>query len=272
MSQGRHDPEDSISWRGRSLKLSAPARWLALGLSDLLRCPVPGLLHGLVASAFAWWLVWQAHDRFWLLSGAFSGFLIVAPLLASAIYQVSFDLERGHRTGFVSSLRVWRRRDGRMIAFGVLLGLSGTGWVISSASLITAWAQQPILTPMDFLRHVVIAETGWLFEAWLCLGALLAAPMFASSVVALPLLLDQPHVTLRSAVLQSWLAVLNHPVICGIWAFALMSLTLLGMALGLLGLIVILPWLGHASWHAYRDLRPGSIHDASLGGSSRMWY
>lgn len=271
MSVHPHDPEDSMAWRGRSLRLSAPARWLALGLRDLLNCPAPGLLHGLAASAFAWVLIWQAHDRFWLLSGAFSGFLIVAPLLASALYQVSFDLERRQQTGCLAAFRIWKRRDGRLVVFGVLLGLSGTGWVVCSASLITALATQPILTPADFLRHVVIADTGWLFELWLGLGALLAAPMFASSVVAIPLLLDQPRVTLREAVLQSWIAVLNHPVICGLWAFALMALTLLGMALGLLGLIVILPWLGHASWHAYRDLRPGSIHDASLGGSSRMF-
>jgi len=247
-------------------------RWLALGLQDLIRCPAPGLWHGFAASVFAWLLAWQAHDRFWLLSGAFSGFLIVAPLLASALYQVSFDLERQQKTGCLAALRIWKRRDRRLIAFGMLLGLSGTGWVICSASLITAWASQPIHTPADFLRFVVIAPTGWLFEIWLGLGALLAAPMFASSVVAIPLLLDQPRVSLREAILQSWAAVLNHPSICGLWAFALMALTLLGMALGMLGLIVILPWLGHASWHAYRDLRPGSLHDPSLGGSSRMWY
>ena len=93
----------------------------------------------------------------------------------------------------------------------------------------------------------------WLFELWLALGGVMAAPMFASSVVAMPLLLDR-RVDVLQAVLTSWQAVLTNPLPLALWAALLMGLTVLGLGTLLLGLIVVLPILGHASWHAYRDL------------------
>ena len=81
----------------------------------------------------------------------------------------------------------------------------------------------------------------------------MAAPLFASSVVSMPLLLDR-RVDVLQAVLTSWQTVLTNPLPMALWAALIMGLTLLGMATALVGLIVVMPWLGHASWHAYRAL------------------
>jgi uncharacterized membrane protein len=134
-----------------------------------------------------------------------------------------------------------------------LLALAGTGWVLTSAALITLLSPVPITTPLDFIRHVVMAPDGYLFELWLGLGGLLAAPIFASSAIAIPLLLDR-RVSLMQAVLASWSAVLANPLPMALWAALIMGFTLLGMGSALLGLIAVVPMLGHASWHAYRDL------------------
>jgi len=74
--------------------------------------------------------------------------------------------------------------------------------------------------------------------------------------VAIPLLLDT-RASVLEAVLTSWRVVLASPGPLALWAALIMALTLLGMALALLGLIVVVPWLAHASWHAYRDLVVG---------------
>jgi uncharacterized membrane protein len=92
-----------------------------------------------------------------------------------------------------------------------------------------------------------------LFEIWLALGGFLAAPVFASSVVAMPMLLDRP-ISVLGAVLTSWRVVMEHPLPMALWAALLLALTFAGMVTLLLGLIVVAPWLAHASWHAYRDL------------------
>jgi uncharacterized membrane protein len=69
----------------------------------------------------------------------------------------------------------------------------------------------------------------------------------------MPMLLDRP-VGVLGAVFTSWRVVMEHPLPMALWAGVIMGLTALGMALALAGLVVILPWLAHSSWHAYRDL------------------
>ena len=148
---------------------------------------------------------------------------------------------------------LWGSGDRRLITFGLLLGLAGTGWVLTSAGLITLWSPVPIAKPVDFLRHVVLVREVGLFEVWLLLGVLLAAPVFASSVVALPMLVDTT-VPVSMAVTTSWRAVAEHPVPMALWAVTIVVLMGLGMATALLGLIVLIPLIAHASWHAYCDL------------------
>ncbi len=137
--------------------------------------------------------------------------------------------------------------------FGALLALAGTGWVLTSAALITLLAPVPITTPLEFIRHVMLARNGFLFELWLALGGVLAAPIFASTAITIPLLLDR-RVTLMQAILTSWRAVLANPLPMAFWAALIMGFTLLGLGSALLGLVAVIPMLGHASWHAYRDL------------------
>lgn len=238
----------------RPLDGRAPLRWLASGWRDLWANPLPGLMHGVALAAFGALLLWLAHDQFWWLAGAFSGFLIVAPVLACGLYAVSRQAQQGRRMGCREVMGVWLSGDRRLIAFGLLLVLAGTGWVLTSAGLITLWASAPVEKPADFLRHVVLAPAPGLFEVWLLLGALLAAPMFASSVVTLPLLMDT-RLPLWMAIGESWRAVGSHPVVMAWWAALIAALVILGLATGLIGLVVVVPLLGHASWHAYVDLR-----------------
>ncbi|MDO5624356.1 MAG: DUF2189 domain-containing protein [Pseudomonadota bacterium] len=247
----------------RDVSVNAPFTWLALGWRDMWRCGPWSLLQGLALALFGGLLLLLAKDRFWLLAGAFSGFLVVAPVLATSLYAMSRALERGEPVGLGTIVKTWTRWQysrfaahggyWSLVRFGLLLSLAGTGWVLTSAALITLLAPQPVHTPADFIQHVVLARGGYLFELWLTVGALMAAPLFASSVVSMPLLLDR-RVDVLQAVLTSWQTVLRHPATMALWASLLMGLTLLGMATLLLGLVLIVPWLGHASWHAYRAL------------------
>jgi uncharacterized membrane protein len=233
--------------------LTQPLRWLARGWRDLLRCPLPGLSHGLAMAAFGALLFVVAGDRFWLLAGAFSGFLLVAPIVATGLYAVSRAMARGEPASLKTALAAWRPRDSRLVVFGLLLALAGTGWVLTSAALVTRWAPAPVHSPADFVRVVMLSGSAGLFEVWLVLGSALAAPIFASSVVALPLLLDR-SIGVHAAVLVSVRAALLNPAPMALWATLILLITLLGMATLLVGLVVAVPWLAHASWHAYADL------------------
>jgi len=233
--------------------MDAPFRWLRLGWADFIRNPGPGLFHGTLLACIGWLLLWAAGDRFWMLAGAFSGFMIVAPILTTGLYQISRQCATGHCVGMSEVFRIWRSLDGRLMVFGLLLSFAATGWVMTSASMITALAPVPVRNPVDFLRHVVLSGDSWLFEVWLFLGGVLAAPMFASSVVAIPMLVDT-QASVRAAVMASWNAVGSYPLVLGLWALIIMTLVGVGMLTGLVGLVVVVPVLAHASWHAYCDL------------------
>lgn len=258
------DPSAPLLPALRSIDVGRPAQWLALAWHDMVRCGWISFAHGLLSALLGAAILAMAHDRFWLMAGALSGFLVVAPVLAISLYALSRALERGEPAGPAVVLGTWlawqRGRRGKrgqydwaLLQFGALLALAGTGWMVTSAALITLLAPLPVHTPVDFVHQVVLARQGFLFELWLALGGLLAAPIFASTVVAMPLLLDR-RVSLLTAVLTSWRAVLLNPLPLACWAALIMGFTLLGLASLLLGLIAVVPLLGHASWHAYRDL------------------
>ncbi len=245
--------QETRSFTVKAVPWLRPLGWLARGWRDVLACPMLSLAHGLVLALCGAGIFYVARDRFWLLAGAFSGFLLVAPILATGLYAISRELEFGGRPGFRTVFKAWRPRNSKLVVFGLLLAVAGTGWVLTSAALITAFSSVPITNPAAFLRWVVLSEQSHLFEVWMALGAVLAAPVFASSVVAVPMLLDQ-KVSVLGAVFTSWRVVMDAPVPLALWAVLIMTLTLLGMATLMVGFVMVLPWLGHASWHAYRDL------------------
>lgn len=248
----------------RTISMLRPLAWLGLAWHDMRRAGWISFAHGLVLALGGFAIVAIAHNRFWLLAGALSGFLVIAPVLATSLYALSRALERKEQANLGVVLKTWLNWQGShiskwgndywcMVQFGCLLALAATGWVLTSAALITLLAPVPIATPMDFVRHVMLAPDSWLFELWLALGGAMAAPLFASSVVAMPMLLDR-RVTLMQAVLTSWQTVLTNPIPMAVWAALIMGFTLMGLGSLMLGLIPIIPMLGHASWHAYRDL------------------
>ena len=252
---------ESRSFFTRPVSLFSPIGWLVAGWRDFMRCPLPGLLHGVAVALFGGLLCWRISNHFWMLTGAFTGFLLVAPVIATGLYAISRGIERGEPVNLSTAVRAWQPRDRRMVLFGMLLALAGTGWVFTSATLIWAFAHASVITPEDFLRVVVLDDKGWLFEAWLALGGLIAAPVFASSVVAMPMLLDR-DISIMGAVLTSWRVVMANPVPLAAWGAAIAGFTLFGMSTGLLAMPLVVPLLGHASWHAYREL-VGSVAQAT---------
>lgn len=252
-----------------------PLVWLVYGWRDMAQVGWVSFAHGLALALVGATIVAIAQDRFWLLAGALSGFMVIAPVLATSLYALSRALERGETADLQVVTKTWLNWQNNhfnkwgneywcMVRFGALLGLAATAWVLTSAALITLLAPAPIQGPMDFVRHVVLAQDGWLFELWLAMGGIMAAPLFASSVVSMPLLLDR-RVTLLQAILTSWQTVMANPIPMALWAALIMGFTLLGLSSLFLGLIVVIPMLGHASWYAYRDLVDASTfpsHDS----------
>ncbi len=236
------------------IQMFRPWHWLSLAWQDMKHSPMAGVVHGLILAVVCGGLFWLARDDFAWIAAMVSVSMIIAPLLATGLYDISRRLERGEPATLADAFRGWTCGDKRLIHFGLLLALSSAGWMLCSAAFIHWMLPDSVHTPADFVRLVVLKPEFGLFELWVVVGALMAAPMFASTLVTLPLLMDHPTLTVRQAVMTSWRAVAMNPFAMACWAAILGLFTALGVVTAFVGLLVVVPLLGHASWHAYRDL------------------
>lgn len=241
--------------RVRQIPVSHVASWLAAGWADLRTTPIASLAYGLLfamAGDLLLLSLWQSPRYF---AVAISGFFIVAPLLCTGLYELSRRSERGFASSFADSLNgLSRGRDG-LVLFGLLLLLLWFAWERFSTVLFASMATGlPETNAFGFAGAIIGAGNhAGLALAWLLVGAVVALIVFMLSVVSVPLLIDR-DADFVTAAMTSLRAFAANPGPLLLWAATIVALTLLGFATLLFGLIVLMPLLGHASWHAYRDL------------------
>jgi uncharacterized membrane protein len=233
--------------------LSRPFAWLSAGMRDLALAPGPSLLHGLVVAVAGIAILAISVHAWPLLPGAFSGFVLIAPILATGLYELSRRIEMRDEPTLAHVVDAWRRGTRPLVWLGLGLALAATLWVLVSAVLVALFVHAPITGLREFLRLVVVGEGSNLFPLWLTLGGVGAAVVFAATVVSVPLLLDR-EIGLGAALATSVRAVGENPVTMALWAAIIMLLTFLSMATFMLGFAITIPVIGHATWHAYRDV------------------
>jgi uncharacterized membrane protein len=238
-----------------------PLYWLRAGWRDIAASPAASLFHGFVFAFAGALILLLAMPYPHLFSLAVSGFFLVAPLLATGLYEISRRHERDEPADIGDSFAGWRRNGESIALFGLALALVGILWERLSAilfGLLYRGGYDATMNFFGFLGGVVFSGENLGFAAtWLFVGGALALFVFACSAVSIPMLVDRDNGAggdIATAILTSLRAVSRNLPAMAVWALLLVALTLLGMATLLLGLVVLMPLLGHASWHAYRDL------------------
>lgn len=233
-----------------------PWGWLRRGWQDMARAPEVSLTFGLVIAAVSVAIIyglWQQDFLAYSFPLA-SGFMFVAPFLGIAFYEISRRLEMGAPIRFHDIAVAWAKRPGRIFTLGLIMMLFQVAWM-RIATLIYAlfFGAQP-LEWSNFVLTILTTTDGLLFlMAGTAVGGVLAALCFAIGAVSFPLLLDRDIGTAQAIATSVAASIANWRVLAG-WGALIVLFTGAGLITGCLGLIVTMPLIGHASWHAYRDL------------------
>lgn len=195
-------------------------------------------------TAFAlWW------GNMGLYLGVITGFVFVGPCLALMLYAISIRLERGEPVGLLRTIADARPQLGNAMVFALVLSVVFLIWARAATMVYVFFPPGAEHQLKDMVVFLGVGSA---------VGAMFCAIVFALSAFSLPMLMDR-KVDSVTAVVTSVNAVLRNKAAMMVWAALIVGCVVLGLATAYVAFIVLLPLLGHATWHAYRDTIDASL-------------
>ena len=225
------------------------------GLRDFRAAPQYGLFFGAVYAAGGWvlLLLLTAFNLPYLAYPLAMGFALIAPFIATGFYDVSRRLEQGQPidwSGVLGSVRGAGRRDLGWMA--LVTGFALVVWLDIAAVISFAFFGLGVLQPSELVNQIFGTGLGLAFLlVGNAVGALIAFAVFAISVVSFPLLFDR-DIDFVTAMITSVRLVRKNPFSMALWCVLIAALVALSLLTAFAALVVVLPILGHATWHLYR--------------------
>ena len=236
----------------RAVAFTAPLRWLARGAGDLRAQPGIALFYGLCFWAMAATLAWVFRHSPEYTMTIVSGCLLVGPFLAMGLYEASRRREQGLPASLADSLTCWDRHLGSMGLLVLVLTLLELLWGRASLVVFAVFFDTGMPSTTKVLEAVLNPRNWQFLAVYFAVGSVFAALVYCSTVVSIPMILDRDTDAITAA-LTSFAVVLRSVGTMVLWGALVVGLTLLALWPWGAGVVVVGPWLGHATWHAYRD-------------------
>jgi uncharacterized membrane protein len=244
--------------RQRHLPITAAFGWLARGWRDLVASPGPSLAYGIFVFVISVVSVWTMIVFRWdyLLFPALAGFMIVGPIIAIGLYEVSRAREKGQKLGVSGAIRFRPDAFAQVFFAGLLLCLILLLWMRAAVIIYALFFGYRAFPGLDHLLPLLTGTPlGWgMIITGSFVGALFAAFAFASSVFSIPMLVEE-RTDVLTAMGTSISLVWNNLRVMITWGAIVLVLFVLSVLTGFLGLVIVFPLLGYGTWHAYRAIR-----------------
>lgn len=244
--------------------LADPLRWLWRGFRDMYSQPWISLFYGacfwvmaLIVSA-----VFKNNPEYTL--SAVSGSLLLGPFLAMGLYDVSLHVERGEAPSFGSSLTCWEPHIRSMSMLIMVMVVMELLWGRASLVVFAVFFNTGGMPTTASVLEAVFNPQNWEFiAAYICVGGFFAGLVFASMMVSIPMILDRDTDAI-TACITSLRVFFDRTFVALFWGLLITLLVVLAMLPSAAGLLVVGPWLGFASWHAYR----GAVRVSTLAAEA----
>lgn len=229
---------------------------LRRGWQDFKAAPQYGLFFGgfySLCGLALWQLTVITGQTYWILLASF-GFPLIGPFAAVGLYEVSHLLERGETISWSKVLTgVWREKDRQIPSMAAIIILLFIIWVFIGHVIFALFMGLSVMTNVTSSFEIFLTANGlMMIAAELVIGGLVAFILYSITVIGMPMLVDR-EVDFVTAMITSFGVVTRNPKPMLAWG-AIVTIALgVGMFPYFLGLLIVLPVLGHATWHLYRS-------------------
>ena len=256
-TQHHHYTENGEHIVSKDAQFSDIGQWLKKGWQDLLQAPGASAFYGLMMAA-AVMLVYGAYQaQPVMIFKTATFFIMLSPFLATGLYALSQQMHTGQTPHLMQSMLAWRHNTTNFALFALSLGVIIAIWgrIVPMIAAIAQSDQLLIVNPEAGVMGFLSSQAGMDFLGYfIVMGALVGAFVFAISVVTIPLMLKDAKVGVISAMVLSFKVTMENKAVMAAWALTIGALITLGLlSVGIL-MVVVMPLLAYASWHAFNDL------------------
>ena len=237
----------------RTIDAGAPFRWLARGWADFRATGYRAAFYGVLFVLMGLLIELIYATRWQLTMALTAGFFLVGPFVCTGIYELSRQRERGEAADLGASMSCWTRNLGGVAFFAAVLTFAMIVWARVSVVLFALFSTAEFPTVQSMIAQIMSLSNLEFVLVWVGVGFVFASLVFSITVVSIPLLLDRGGDTMM-AIFASARALYLNPGPLYLWAVLIVVLIGASLALWFVPLVLTAPLIGHATWHAYRDL------------------